>query len=140
MIETSRGGLFAPFDRRAAQRLIGAPLPDGAEDVRFVRWQPSGDLAYHEALIRFACSKEDYLALVRARGLTLFADSGPDVHLPIPWRPAPEMNDPEWWTPSSETPPDAAGGLVGSDGSIAAKWEAGHAYVMVTDTGHRRPA
>ena len=137
MIEHSRGGALAWLDRRAAERMLGTSLPAGARDLHYLRWQPSGDLAYYEGIIRFDCSKDDYLAFARARGMTLLSESGANVHLPASWEPAPDMRNPAWWQPTGETPPDAASGLVGSDGSLITKWESGHTYVMVTDTGHR---
>jgi hypothetical protein len=136
-IKQSRGGPFSALDRVAAERLIGAPLPKSATNVQYLRWQPSGDLAYHEALVQWESPKEDYIAFVSARGLTPFSTSGPDVHLPIDWRPASQIDKPEWWNPTPETPADAASGQVGTFGSIAAKWEADRVYVMITDTGHR---
>jgi hypothetical protein len=140
MTPQSRGGLFSVFDRQAAERLLGVALPTSARDVRYLSWQPSGDLAYHEALLRFDASIEDYRALVQARGLTLFSVSGPDVHLPIDWSPPREVNAPDWWQPSASTPPDAASGQVGVYGSIAVKWENGRVYAVIVDTGHRSTA
>jgi hypothetical protein len=137
VIDHNRGGVFGWLDRRAVQRLIGGRLPASATDVRYVCWRPSGDLAYYEAIVRFDCSKDEYLDFVRTRHLTLLSESGPNVHLPASWEPAPAMEAPEWWRPTAETSQDAAGGAVGADGSIVAKWENGHTYVMVTDTGHR---
>lgn len=140
MTRKSRGGLFTFFDRRTAERLLGADLPKSARDVRYLHWQPSGDLAYHEALIRFDASIEDYRAFVQARGLTPFSISGPNVHLPVDWSPPPEIDTPDWWQPSPETPPDAASGRVGMYGSVIMKWENGRVYVLIVDTGHRSPA
>lgn len=137
MTTQSRGGLFTFFDRRTAERLLGAALPQSASDVRYLCWQPSGDLAYHEALVRFDTSTEDYRTFVQARGLTPFSVSGPNVHLPTDWSPPPGIDAPDWWQPSTETPPDAASGQVGLYGSIAVKWESGRVYVVVVDTGHR---
>lgn len=140
MITRSRGGLFAFLDRRTVEALLGAPLPKSASDVRYLRWQPSGDLAYHEALVRFDASLEDYRAFVQTRGLTPFSVSGPNVHLPIDWSPPTEIDAPDWWLPSPETPLDAASGQVGVYGSIAVKWENGRVYAVIVDTGHRSSA
>jgi len=140
MTTQSHGGLFSFFDRRSAERLLGAALPKSAGDVRYLCWQPSGDLAYHEALVRFDASIEDYRAFVQARALTAFSVSGPSVHLPIDWSPPAEVDAPDWWQPSADTPPDAASGQVGVYGSIAVKWEKGRVYAFIVDTGHRSPA
>ncbi|WP_413935777.1 hypothetical protein [Nitrospira sp. BLG_1] len=140
MTSKSRGGLFAFFDRRTAARLLGAPLPRSARDVRYLCWQPSGDLAYQEALVRFDTSMNDYQAFVLARGLTPFSVSGPNVHLPIDWSSPREVAAPDWWQPSAKTPADAASGQLGVYGSIAVKWENGRAYALIVDTGHRAPA
>ena len=137
MIARNRGGLMAWLDRRAVTRMVGVPLPAAASDIRYVRWQASSDLAYYEAVIRFSCSKEAYLAFVGARGMTSLSVSGPNVYLPASWQPAPDMQQPDWWGPAPTTPPDAASAAVGSDGSIVAKWEGGHTFVMIIDTGHR---
>ena len=133
-------GVISFLDRRTVERLLGAPLPKTARDVRYLRWQPRGDLAYHEALIRFDSSKEDYLAFVQARGLTPFVVSGPNVHLPTDWQPPPEIKKPDWWKPSPETPPDAASGKVGVYGSLVMKWEDGRAHALIVNTGHRSSA
>lgn len=137
MITQSRGGLFTALDRHAAERLVGGALPVSATNTKYLRWQPSGDLAYYEALVRWDSTREHYLEFVHERGFTVFSTSGPDAHLPIDWRPAAQIESPAWWDPTSETPADAASGRVGMFGSIAAKWEAGRVYVMITDTGHR---
>lgn len=139
MIEQDRGGLFVFLDRRAAARMLGAPLPAAAGDLHFLRWQPSGDLAYWEALIRFDAPREDYLALIRQLGLAPFAASGPTVHLPIDWAPPPELSAPDWWTPSPQTPADAAAGPLGAYGSLALKWEGGRVYGRLVDTGEATP-
>jgi hypothetical protein len=140
MTTESRGGLFAYFDRRTAERLLGAALPRSARDIRYLCWQPSGDLAYQEALVRFDTSINDYQAFIQTRGLTPFSVSGPNVHLPIDWSPPREVAMPDWWQPSAKTPPNAASGQVGVYGSIAVKWENGRVYTIIVDTGHRAPA
>jgi hypothetical protein len=139
MIEQSRGGLFVLLDRRRVEGLLGLSLPDGVEDLRYLIWQPSSDLAYLEALVRFAAPDGAYQALVQALGLVPFAQSGPGVHLPIDWSPPPEVAAPDWWQPGPETPPDAAGGPLGVYGSIAAKRlpGVGLVYLRIVDTGHR---
>ena len=140
MISRSHGGLLAGLDRRTVQQLLGAPLLPSAADVRYLRWQPSGDLAYHEALVRFDASAEEYQSFVARRGLTPFSVSGPNVHLPIDWTPPVKIDRPDWWFPSSNTPADAASGKVGSHGSIAVKWEDGRVYAVIVDTGERQSA
>lgn len=139
MMKQDHHAFFGLGDRREAQRLLGTELPADAHEIRYLVWQPSTDLAYHEALLRFDASHADYLACVERRGLALFVSSGPTVHLPIDWTPSPEITAPDWWQPSAVTPPDAAGGLVGRYGSIAVKWERGHVYALIVDTGHRSP-
>ncbi|MFZ5511091.1 MAG: hypothetical protein ACOZCP_13660 [Pseudomonadota bacterium] len=137
MIRHDRGGLLSFLDRRKVERLLGVPLPKGARRVHYLLWRPSDHLAYHEALIRFEADRDAYLSFVHARGLTPFSESGPDVHLPIDWSPAPEITRPRWWNPTPATPPDAASGKVGLYGSLAAKWEDGKVFVLIEDTGHR---
>jgi hypothetical protein len=139
MMKHDRHALFGIGDRREAERLLGTGLPAAAAGIRYLIWQPSGDLAYSEALLRFDASHADYLDCVRRRGLVLLADSGPTVHVPVSWAPPPEVDAPDWWQPSAATPPDAAGGPVGRHGSIAVKWENGHVYALIVDTGHRAP-
>jgi hypothetical protein len=137
MIRRNHAKLLSFLDRRTVARWLGVPLPRAARELRYVDWQPSGDLAYHEALVCFRASKEDYLALVQARGLALFSSTGPAGRLPFDWSPPPEMQRPDWWTPSPETPPDAATGTLGLYGKIAAKWEGGRVFLVIEDTGHR---
>jgi hypothetical protein len=131
---------LAFLDRRVVRRLLQVPLPREACNIRYLVSQPNGDLAYHEALIRFDCDQSDYLDLVRNRGMSTFAETGHDAHLPIDWSPAPEVERPVWWTPTPQTPSDAAGARVGKYGSIVAKWENGHAFVLIEDTGHQHGA
>lgn len=137
MIEQSQGGLLAFVDRRTVEKLLDARLPANVKNIRYIRWQPSGDLAYFEALISWESSKQDYLSFAQARGLTPFSTSGPNVHLPIDWRGSSEIPEADWWNPSDETPEDANSGAIGTFGSIKVKWEAGRVYGIVTDTGHR---
>lgn len=139
MIRHQRGGFLAFLDRRDAARLIGAPLPVTAGDLRFLVWQPSGDLAYHEALIRFDASEDAYRRWVGEVGLAPYSAGGGGVHLPIDWSPPEGVSAPDWWRPSPQTPPDAAGGWLGLYGSIAAKWEQGCVYLRLVDTGQRTP-
>ena len=94
MMEQSRGGLFAFLDRRRVEGLLGVSLPAGVEDLKFLIWHPSSDLAYLEALVRFAAPQGAYEALVRSLGLVSYAASGPGVHLPIDWSPPPEVEAP----------------------------------------------
>lgn len=139
MTERERGGLFAFLDRRRVEGLLGVPLPEGIEDLRFLIWQPSTDLAYLEALVRFAASVAGFDSLVESLGLVRYAQSGPGVHLPTDWSPPPEVPAPDWWQPGAETPPDAAGGPLGLYGSVAAKRVQGLIYLRIVDTGHREP-
>lgn len=143
MIERERGGIFAFLDRRRVEGLLGVPLPEVVEDLRFLIWRPSTDLAYLEALVRFAAPDGAYEALVQSLGLVPYAESGSGVHLPIDWSPPPEVEAPDWWQPGPETPPDATGGPLGVYGSIAAKRVSGVVvglglvYLRIVDTGHR---
>lgn len=137
MISRSHGGLLAGLDRRVVQTMVGAALPASAADVNYIRWQPSDDLAYYEALVRFDASAEDYRLFVSQRELILFTTSGPNVHLPIDWSPPAAIEAPSWWTPSPLTPAEAASGKVGLHGSLAVKWEEGHVYAVIVDTGER---
>lgn len=125
------------LNRHRIENLLGTPLPRGAADLHYLRWRPSIDLAYEEALIRFTVPAHDYLSFVQACGLTPFALSGPTVHLPIDWAPPPEVAAPPWWEPTGETPHDAAGGPLGRYGSIAVKWERGRVYCRLIDPGPR---
>lgn len=133
----THGGPLAFLDRRTVRRLLGMAPPARARRLRYLVWRPNGELAYHEALVRFDCARADYLQWRDDRGLARFADTGFDRHLPIDWAPAPEIDRPDWWHPSATTPPEAGAATVGVYGSIVAKWEDGHVYVLVEDTGHR---
>ena len=137
MMAKSRGGLLSALDRQAAARLVGGTLPASATNLKYLRWQPSGDLSYYEALVGWDSTREQYLEFIHERNLTTFAAIGPGVLLPIDWRPSAQIERPSWWHPTSETPGDAAAGRVGAFGSIVAKWETGRVYVMITDTGNR---
>jgi hypothetical protein len=137
MTSRNRGGLFSVLDRRRVARLLGAPLPAAARDVRFLLWQPSSDLAYSELVVRFDASLEAYREFVRACGLAYYEATKATVHLPIPWRTPGELAPPDWWQPLDGTPPHAAAGRVGLHGSVAMKWEDGRVYVFLVDTGHR---
>lgn len=128
--------IAAWWRRHAAERRLGVRLPAEARDVRHVSWRPSTDLAYAETLIRFDAPEGAYLALIARRRLTRVAEAGGNPHLPTPWAASPGMRAPDWWDPASDTPPDAAAGTVGAQGSIAAKWERGRVYVRIVDTGH----
>jgi hypothetical protein len=132
----SRGGLFSWLDRRTVEKLLGVPLPVQAADLRYYIWRPSTDLAVYDAYITFRLPYAAYLDLVRRRKLVLFKDSGPTAHLPTAWKQSDEFDRLAWWDPSPETPVDAASGSVGTYGWILAKYERGHVYVIISDTGH----
>jgi hypothetical protein len=136
VIRKSLGRPFGWLDRRRVERLLGVSLPAEAKDLRYLKWQPSTDLALYEAYIKFRAPHAAYLDLVRGRSLVMFRDSGPTAHMPTDWRQAPQLEPLEWWDPSPDTPPDAASGQVGVYGWILAKHERGHVYVFISDTGH----
>jgi hypothetical protein len=136
MITQSRGGLFKPIDRRAVEKLFGVPLPGGVEDIKYLREQPSADLAFFEACLRFRASHDSYLELISRRDLKLFRETGPTAQLPRNWQQLEVIKPPQWWNPSDETPPDAASATIGVYGCILAKWENEYVYVIISDTGH----
>jgi hypothetical protein len=131
-----RRGLFRWLDRRRVEKLLGVPLPAQAGDLRYYIWRPSTDLALYDAYITFRSSYAAYLDLVRRRKLILFKDGGPTAHLPTAWKQSDEFGRLQWWDPSPDTPMDAASGSVGAYGWIVAKYERGHVYVMISDSGH----
>ena len=126
------------FQRRAAQRLLGAPLPSDASDLHFVKYRVSSDLAGYDAYIKFRASRPSFLALVRQRGLALSGGGIPSAHLPTAWRLPPGSKAVEWWDAGVDTPADSASGSVGVFGWIVAKHEHGCVYVIISDTGHRK--
>jgi hypothetical protein len=136
VIRRSFGGVLSWLDRRRVSRLLGVALPDGASELRFLRWQPSDDLALYEAYIRFRSTGQEYHDFLRRRQLVRFEESGPTAHLPTEWKPSPEVRRIEWWDPTPGTPPDAASGRVGAYGWMLAKYERGFVYVFISDTGH----
>jgi hypothetical protein len=142
MLDASEHGmskLSTFFRKRAVQKLLGVPLPSDAEDLRYVQFRVSSDLAGYDAHIRFRASRQSFLDLVRRRGLALFPESGPNAYLPRSWRLPPEWKSVDWWDAGPETPRDSASGSAGAYGWIAAKYENGHVYMMISDTGHPKP-
>jgi len=136
MMRTSRGGVWGWLDRRAVERLLGARLPDHARNVRYVDWQPSGDLAYHEALIRFELALEPYRQWLAGSRLPVLAAGELPPEGPAIWRAPPELSAPPWWTPSSDMTLDTAQRRVGGYGSLIVKWENGSVFAHLIDTGH----
>jgi hypothetical protein len=111
--------------------LLGVDLPASARQVQYVDWQPSGDLAYHEALVAFELTQEDYDAWIADAGF------GPSsAQRPAVWAAPPEIEAPKWWTPSTATPATTVSRTIGEYGSVTMKWEGGTVYAHVVDTGH----
>lgn len=137
MMRTHRGGLLTWLDRRDAARLLGVDLPEAASDVRFVDWQPSGDLAYHEALVRFDLSREQYEAWLVRAGYTPLPAGDMPLEGRAAWLAPPEMARPDWWTPTDAIPPGTLRRAVGEHGSLVMKWEDGAVFAHLVDTGHR---
>jgi hypothetical protein len=109
--------------------------------VRYLCWQLSGDLAYHEALVRFNISNEEYWAFAPNWGHALLAISGPNVqHLSIDWS-LPAEADPLYWRqPLPKTPSDDGRQPGRHRGIIAMKWESGRIYVLIVDIRYHSPA
>jgi hypothetical protein len=136
MIRTHRGGIWTWADRRRIERLLGAALPQSAQELRYLDWQPSGDLAYHEALIRFRVPLDEYRSWMSALGLANGVQGGVPADGPAIWQAPPEIDPPSWWDASADFTPDAAWGQIGPYGALAMKWERGAVYVHIVDTGH----
>jgi hypothetical protein len=124
-------------DRRHVTRVFGISVPSESLESWFALWQPSPDLALHDAYLRLTIEHSKYLDLVRDRGLATFESTGPNGLLPTGWKQSDEIAPLPWWDPTTSTPPDAASGTVGLYGWILMKHENGHAYVLLTDSGHR---
>lgn len=140
MIRISRGGIWGVFEHRALARWLGMGLPGTARDLRFLRWQATGDLAYHEVLARFEIPLEAYRVWISDPGLETVSGGALPPDGPAIWRGPPEVAAPAWWDPSPEMTPDTAWRRVGEYGTLAMKWERGRAYLHLIDTGHAAAA
>jgi hypothetical protein len=116
--------------------LLGIALPSSAQEIRFFRWHPDPELAFFTAYIKFHVSHETYIDFINDMEMSFLLDGGDAlVYLPTVWDAEPELNL-EWWTPSSETPEDAAAKAYGINGWIVGKYELGDVYLIVTDSGY----
>jgi hypothetical protein len=120
--------------RRAVQKLLGTALPDVTDDLHYFRWQPSEDLSYYVAYVKFGTSREQFIDLMQRMNMD-FHNTGGDanLYLPAAWDVLVEL---EWWDPDPDTPVDAAARAYGTNGWIVAKYEHGDVYLTITDTGH----
>lgn len=115
------------------QKLLGVELPDKAANLHYYRWQPSADLSYYIAYIKFDVSAQEFVALIERMETTMTgADASP--YLPMSWNTVPEVHL-DWWDPSLDIPEASAARPFGLNGWIAAKHERGTAYLIATDTG-----
>lgn len=124
------------FQRRAVQKLLDAPLPKDLQDLHYAKFKISTDLAGYDAYIKFKTSRKSFLDLARRGNFSLYESTGPNTYLPAPWKQAPEHPHLPWWNPSPETPADSASAVFGADGWLAAKYENGYVYIIVSgDSG-----
>ncbi len=120
--------------RRAVQKLLDTALPDVTDDLHYFRWQPSEDLSYYTAYMKFGTSREEFVDLMERMNMD-FRGAGGDanLYLPAAWDAMIEL---DWWDPDADTPEYSAARSFGANGWIVAKYESGHVYMTVSDTGH----
>jgi hypothetical protein len=115
----------------ALKKLIGGELPPDAQGLGFARVRPGGDISFTLVFARFSTSPEHFAALMRRMGMNP-PDSGDGLALlPAAWRPS---QAPDWWQPGPGTPNESAARFTPT-GRIIAKYEAGSAYILMTDLG-----
>jgi hypothetical protein len=123
-----------PFDTQSkVQKLLGVELPDKAADLHYYKWQPSAELSYYIAYIKFDVSAQEFVDLIE-RMETTMKGVGASPYLPTSWNTVPEVHL-DWWDPSPDTPEVSAARPFGLNGWIVAKHERGTAYLIATDTG-----
>lgn len=122
--------------RKQFEELYGKALPTSAKNIQFIKWKPSADLYYFVAYLKFTVSKNEFVTWIKNTGMDL-AGSGKagSVYLPGVWKLEPELKLP-WWDAGPDTPDNAAAQSFGENGWAVAKYERGHVYVLITDTGH----
>ena len=120
----------------AIEKLLGTALPAQVNDLHYFKSQPSNDLQYYTAYIKYSTPKEAYITLIQQMHMN-FHNTGGDanLYLPTAWVSEPNVEI-DWWNPSSDTPVDAAAKAFGTNGWILAKYERGYVYLIVTDSGY----
>lgn len=118
------------FDTHSrVQKLLGVELPDDAADLHYYKWQPSSELSYYTAYVKFRVSVPEFMKLVE-RMQALMEKS---AYLPAAWDAEPGVHL-DWWDPEPGTPRESGAKQFGLNGWIFAKHERGNAYLIVTDT------
>jgi hypothetical protein len=93
--------------RRAVQKLLGTALPDGTDDLHYFRWQPSEDLSYYVAYVKFGASREEFIDLMQRMDMDFHHTGGDaNLYLPAAWDAEVEL---EWWDPDPDTPVNDTG-------------------------------
>ncbi|MGH3924578.1 MAG: hypothetical protein ACRDTT_17250 [Pseudonocardiaceae bacterium] len=133
------GWVFASHQRKAAERLLGTPLPAGAQDVRFHRHQHGGqfgDVEKYSAYLKFRASHSDYLEFMHRLEIVVLPGSAPELRARLPgdWKLASGLRL-DWWDPTLDIPDDTGMGSFGVNGFIVSKHERGFVYVKASDIG-----
>jgi hypothetical protein len=137
------GWVFTSRDRKSAERLLGAPLPPGAHDVYFYRYQHGGefdDVDKYSAYLKFRALHADYLDFMRRLRIAVYPGSTPGLRARLPghWKLAPGLHL-DWWDPTLEIPDDTGFSSFGVNGFIVAKHERGFVYLKASDNGAPLP-
>lgn len=126
--------MISGSDRKQAEKLLQTQLPSGISNLSFFRWQPSSDLNYFHAYLKFDSTEQEFVALTDQLGMQT-GDAENSGHLPACWD-GPTDRELPWWDPAPQTPSDAAARFYGVNGWIVAKYERGSTYLILTDSGH----
>lgn len=133
----SRGKDMGTSSRQEVEAILGVPLPSSASQLHAHTERPSTQLAFYMSYVKLHLDRPGFDELVQKMNLSQKGSPAALGLLPAAWGTEPGVKLP-WWTPKQETPEDAAARSHSEGGWIAAKWEAGDAYVIVTETHPRR--
>lgn len=131
------GEIMPVFHKRwHIQKLLGTTLPERVANLHYFKWQPSSDLSYYTAYIKFSTSRKEFVDLMTRMQMS-FHNTGGDanLYLPAAWGTVPELKL-DWWDPSPDMPVSSAARDFGINGWIVAKYERDCVYLIVSDTGH----
>src|SRR5689334_7928079 len=114
--------MFALSKRQTIQKLFRHSLPENVSDLHYYKWQPSTDLSYYVAYIKFCISIEEFVLLVGRMGMDFHNKGGAAMlYLPTSWETMQSIAL-DWWNPEPDTPENAAAKSFGVNGWIVTKY------------------
>lgn len=121
--------MFESRQQRAAESLLGTPLPDDATKVLYHLHKPGSETNLYTAYVKFQCSLSSYDVFRKRLGLKTRAEQL-SPHLPAAWALPRELTL-DWWDALQATPENSAARSLDNAGWLVAKYENKNVYLIV---------